>query len=282
MNWRDISLSSPNQLAGLGLGFIALHLTLTWLITKHADQVLLNGLFWGAIASLIWQKRDRLSVQRDRLSRFIGFALLACLLLKSVSLSPFDSAFVRLLPGWIALTLGVFTSGWCLVQYKRELLLILTLMVPQGSVSTWIEQGLGIQIQTAIAQFATFLLHYLGLDVTRRGVEITVPHGAVEVQYGCAGIPVLILLIQLSILLLMTHSANTIKRLQILILATSTAFLLSTIRVAIMTVVVNHQETFEYWHGNQGAQFFSTLAILIFVGFSNLILDNRIVVRELE
>jgi cyanoexosortase A len=255
----------PSFWLGLtGLGLIALHLTLTWKLTQQTDQMVLNVLFWGAIASLLWQRRSSLNLNSDWISSTIASVIMGLVLMKSLSLFWFESPFVRLFPGLAALSLGLLASGPRLSQYWREGLMVLTLMIPGGALSQILEPQIGVAIQTLLAQTITFLLHYTGMDVMRRGTEIVMSNGAVRVEYGCTGIPILILLIQLSILLVLLFPMRGYRQSYIFGIASTIAFALGVIRITIMSLVVNQRPVFEFWHGPPGAQIFSTLAIALF------------------
>ena len=51
-------------------------------------------------------------------------------------------------------------------------------------------------------------------------------------------------------------------------------FVLGVIRVCIMTLMIPEQVTFDYWHGAEGSQIFSTVAIMIFSGFAYWVLNR--------
>jgi len=255
----------PSFWLGLtGLGLIALHLTLTWKLTQQTDQMVLNVLFWGAIAALLWRRRSHLDLNSDWISSTIASVMIGLVLMKSLSLFWFESPFVRLFPGLAALSLGLLASGPRLNQYWREGLMVLTLMIPGGALSQFLEPQLGGAVQTLLAQTTTFLLHYAGRDVVRRGTEVVMTDGAIRVEYGCTGIPILILLIQLSILLILLFPMHRYRQIYIFGIAGVIAFALGMIRITIMSLVVNQRTVFEFWHGPPGAQIFSTLAIALF------------------
>lgn len=248
----------------VGLGVIALHLTLTWRLTQQTDQMVLNVLFWGAIASLLWQRRQTLTLTSDWVSSTIATLLMGLVLIKSLSLFWFESTYLRVFPGLAALSLGLLASGLRLKQYWREGVMILTLMIPSGTLAQMLEPWLGETIQTFLAQSTTFFLHYVGIDVIRQGTEVLMVNGAVKVEYGCTGVPIFILLIQLSILLILLFPTRMHQQGYILLLAGAIAFILSSARITIMILVVSQPDRFEYWHGPEGAQIFSTLGIILF------------------
>jgi cyanoexosortase A len=249
----------------VGVGLIALHLVLTWRLLKHSDQLILALLFWGAIAILLWRRRESLVLESDRGASLLGLALVTVLICKSLSLFWFESTFVRVFPGLAALSWALLASGCRLGQYKQEFCIVLTLMLPQGLLAQLLHQQVGSYVQVLVAQIATFLLHYGGVDVVRRGIEVVLGQKAVAVEYGCTGMPMLILLLQLSIVLLMVFPASTLRQILLVVIATLITVSLSSIRVGIMALVVNNPVTFDYWHGAQGSQVFTTLAIGLFI-----------------
>jgi cyanoexosortase A len=108
------------------------------------------------------------------------------------------------------------------------------------------------------------MLHYLGFDAVQQRTTITLNQGAVDVLFRCTGIPLLILLLQLALLFFMMFPLCQKQRMRLLITAVLIAFLLSSLRVALMAVVVNDPIAFSYWHGGNGSQLFSTGAIALF------------------
>ncbi len=256
----------------IGLGLIALHLTLTWRLTQQTDQMMLNVLFWGAIVFLLWQRRKDLNLTSDWISSLVATVLMGLVLTKSVSLFWFESTYVRLFPGVAALSLGLLASGPRLKQYWREGLIVLTLMVPSGTAAQIIEPWLGSSIQTILAQSTTFFLHYVGVDVIRQGTAVLMDDRAVTVEYGCTGVPIFILLIQLSVLLILLFPTSIYQQGYIFLLAGGITFLLSSVRISIMLLVVSQPDRFEFWHGPQGAQIFSTLGIILFALCSQMLI----------
>ncbi len=248
----------------IGIGLVCLHLILTLILTGQTQQFVLNVLFWAAISSLLWQRRASLYWRSESYFRYCGLLLLTLIVLKSCFLNRGESAFVRLMPGWIALSLGLITSGYRLQQYSQEFLLIMTMMLPQGWLSRLMQQPMGLPLQTLIAQSATYLLHYGGFEVMRQGTQVILPRGAVNVDYGCTGVPLLILLLQLSVLFVLMFPTTVWQKWLVPLWASIIAFSLSSVRVAIMALAVNSPQVFDFWHGKIGSQWISTLSILVF------------------
>jgi cyanoexosortase A len=250
--------------AASGLGLIYLHLLLTWKFTNNPDQFLLNLIFWGAIVRLIRQKRTSLKMQSGWSSCTIGSLLMGLLLSKSISLFASESEFIRLFPGFAGLALAFVTTGWKLSIYRREFVLVLLLMLPPGLLGHILELAVGSSIQKIIAQSAAFVMHYFGISLISQDITIFFKTGALKVEYACTGIPIWILLLQLSSLLIITLRIRRTEIIKMLIMATGLTWALATIRVVIMAAVMTQPASFDYWHGTAGGQIFSTIAIVLF------------------
>lgn len=247
-----------------GLGLIYLHLLLTWKFTNNSDQLLLNLIFWGTIVRLIGQKRTCLKIQRNWFSATIGSLLMGLILSKSISLFPAESEFIRLFPGFAGLALALVTTGWKLSLYRREFAIVMLLMLPPGLLGRLVELAIGSSIQKIIAQSAAFLMHYFGVNLIAQGSTIVFKTSAVKVEYACTGIPIWILLLQLSGLIMIGLGLKRTELMSMLAMATGLTWALATIRVVVMASVMTQPASFEYWHGTAGGQIFSTIAIVLF------------------
>jgi len=261
-------------LSGIGIGLILLHLLLIWKLTGQTDQILLSGLFWLAIAQKLWRRRQQFHWQSDGIASAIGLLLMAMTLVKSVSLFWVEATFIRLLPGLIAVSLGLLAAGWRLQQFWRELLLVIPLILPRGLLVQALDSAIGLPIRTLTAQSSSFILHYLGFTVIRHGTVIELPNGAVDVLLGCTSIPPLILLLQLAILFIAFFPIAPVQYPRILAATVAIAFTVSSLRIALMSVVVTDASRFAYWHGAQGSQIVSTIAIILFGEFCRSLLNH--------
>lgn len=266
---------SPNRVFAItGGGLILLHLLLTWKWTGSTDQFVLNVLFWMAIVLLLWHKRFHLHLQSSRFASGLGALLMGLLLVKSLSLLQAEPEFIRLFPAWAALSFGLIASGFRLRQYWREILIILTLVIPPGSVERFVEWSIGSKIQALIAKSTAFVLHYIGFNVVYKGTEIASTKGMVRVEYACTGINILFLLLQLSILVQLVFPVYGWRCRNLFPIAILLAWALVTLRVALMVTAIDNRSTFEYWHGEQGSQIFSTVAIVAFACLSHWLLEE--------
>ncbi|MCC0179309.1 archaeosortase/exosortase family protein [Waterburya agarophytonicola K14] len=116
-------------LALIGIGLISLHLYLSELFSK-AGSVSHNSLFWMVVLFSIWEKRDRLQLESDRISSFCGTALISLVLYKSLHLFP-DDFFLRISPLLSLIGWGLLGSGIKgIKQYSQEIFLLSFLAIP--------------------------------------------------------------------------------------------------------------------------------------------------------
>src|SRR5919202_4232285 len=101
--------NSQFWLLAIAAGLIAIHLTLAY----RTDKINLLGnsiLFWLAVSSLVWNKRASLSLESGIFASSVGTAILALVLLKTMSLP--DGYFLLLLPFISGVALGLLASGF--------------------------------------------------------------------------------------------------------------------------------------------------------------------------
>ncbi len=261
LNWRAIH-ERPVRFAAIGIGLTLLHLILTWRLMRQTDQLVINALFWFAILGTMLNRLD--NTRGARSPRVIGLALLGVIAARSCAIPPGEAWFVRLFPALAVLSLGLLLSGFRLTQHWRAGLLLMPLMIPRGLLEKWAEGLIGQPVQLMTAKFAAFVLHYAGYDTVQRNTIITLDQGAVDVLFRCTGVPLLILLFQLALLFFVIFPLSRLQRVKIILAAIAIAFLLSSLRVAMMAVVVQDRLAFDYWHGGNGSQIFSTGAIVLF------------------
>jgi cyanoexosortase A len=264
---KSIHLTSVSRLKNaqfwllaIAAGLIAIHITLTW---KSDNGSLLGNslLFWIAISSIIWEKRDSLNLESGVFSSFFGLSIVGILLLKSASLTSFGG-FLFLFPFIVAVAIALIASGFRgLKQYKGELLVLFLIYAPKLLPSFLINH-----ITLLTAKFATFILWYTGFEVTRSGVYVYLPTGSIEVALGCSGIQIVFQQLGLAIIFLLMFPLNRQQKILAPIVAATLGFVVNGIRVALMGVIVakGSQEAFEYWHDGDGSLIFSMIAVILF------------------
>ncbi len=261
------------------ISFAILYLNLTWKTTADIDRITTDSLFWGAILWLLWRRRDKLSLNSDLVSTFLGLLLIVLVLFKSISLFEFESTLIPLIPCFAALGLALLASGFQgLCQYWRELFFAWFLFFPTGVIGHFSDRILHITILNA--KFATYFLYYFGFDVASQGNEVLLSlpqmgNFKAIVDYPCAGVPMILLMLKLSLLLVTFFPLKKAQRLWLPSVALGIGFFLGVIRVCILTLAIPNPAQFEYWHGSNGSQIFSTLAILIFSFFCYFVLNRQ-------
>ena len=261
------------------VGVALLYLKLFWQTTADIDLLMTNGLYWGAIIWLLWNRQADLHYRSGVVASFIGLTLLGSIISKALNLFWFESPLLPLLPFSTAIALALIASGFKgLTQYKQELFFAWFLFFPEGVIGHFIDRL--VQITLLNAKFATYVLYYLGFDVASQGnqVLLSLPElGEFRaiVDYPCAGVPMILLMLKLGLLLIAFTSLSRQEKLLIPSFSIVLGFFLGVIRVTILTLLIPNGERFAYWHGSQGSQIFSTLAIAIFAGFCYWILEKK-------
>ena len=255
-----------------------LYLNLTW-NAGDIDLVTTSGFYWGAIIWLLWRKRDRLNYDSDIVSSCLGLFLLGLTISKTLNLFWFESTLLPLFPFIIAIALALIASGFKgLSQYWQELFFAWFLFFPEGAIGHAIDNIVRITILNA--KFATYFLYYIGFDVASKGnqVLLSLPElGQFKaiVDYPCAGVPMILLMLKFALLLISLTSLSKQEKLIVPAFSIVLGFLLGVVRVSILTLLIPNPTKFDYWHGAQGSQIFSTLAITIFAGFCYWILERK-------
>jgi cyanoexosortase A len=228
-------------------------------------------LFWAAVWSLLWPKRNILKLESGAFSSFVGTFLLALVLLKSTFISGYD-VFLRISPLISALGVALLASGFKgLKQYWRELLILCFLAPSPGAMA------LLIDISKLTAKFATVILWYLGFNVSNQGVYVNLPTGGVEVYSGCSGIESILYMLGLAVVFLVMFDSRWHYKIIVPVVAIFIAFVVNGFRVALMAVLVANstKEALEYWHKGDGSMLFSMVSVLIFGLFCLFILPSE-------
>lgn len=268
-------------LGAIAACLIVFHLNVGWRLNGSVDQLSIGLLFWGAALTLVWQRRDSLNLESNTVSGFSGLLLIGLILFRSLSVKNQDDLLNDISPFISMLGLALLASGARgLKQYWRELVIVLTLSIPVATLSSLIESKVGVS--TLVAKFSTFALWYLGFDVSREGVNVMLPKGAIEIYSGCSGLDAMLLLLRLAILFVLLFPLKPYEKLLGPVVAVLLAFMVNGVRVTLMAVLVasSNQEAFAYWHGAAGSQIFSVLSLLLFGLFCRLLLRQTSSLRE--
>lgn len=250
--------SSKFWLVGIAAGLVAIHLTVTFRLGDF-NLLSISALFWLAVSLLVWRKHSSLRLESGVLSSCLGATIIAAILLKITSLT--GGQFIRLSPFISAVGLALLASGWKgFKQYWQELLVLFFLGIPNIVLSSLID------LSKFTAQFAAFILWYLGFEVSRQGVHVTLPRGGIEVYAGCSGLESMTHLLSLAVVYLIMFPTDWTKKVLVPVLAISLAFAVNGFRVALMAVLAasSNLEAFEYWHTGDGSVIFSMISVFIF------------------
>ena len=260
------------------VSFAVLYLNLVWKTTGNIDRLTTDSLFWIAILCLLWQKRHKLNLRSSLFSTCFGLVLIVLVLVKSFSLFWFESTLIPLVPIFISFGLALIASGFKgLSQYWRELFFAWFLFFPVGVLGNAIDKLTRI---TAInAKLASFLLHYLGFNVASQNNQIFLHlpdsgNFTALVDYPCAGVPMIVLMLKISLLLIAFFPLPKKERILVPLVSLGIGFSLGVIRVGILSLLLPEKAKFDYWHGSAGSQIFSTLAIIIFSLFCHSVLKK--------
>lgn len=259
MNSLKLLQSPKYWLLAIATGLIAIHITLT----GRSDNIDVFGtsvLFWGTGSVLLWEKKDSLDFESGAVATFVGTLLIALVLLKSVSFSGYD-IFLRISPLISTLGVGLIASGFKgLKQYWQELLIVGFIAIPPGLILKLID------VAPFTAKFTHFILHYLGINVTRQGVHLIIENASLEVASGCTGVTAMLQLLGMAMLVLLMFPTNVPQKILVPISATAIAFVVNGVRVALMTYLLAYygEKAFEYWHYGDGSLIFSMIGVAIF------------------
>lgn len=259
MDWLQ-KLQKPNYwLVAIAAALAALHLT----ILDRADQpnlLAISILFWLAIASLVWDKREDLKLESGVFSSCFGVSLIVLVILRSISPAGYH---VLISPFLSGLGLCLMASGIKrLYDYWKELLILgLLLLYP---VLVGILKAVDLPIITA--KFAASTLWAAGFQAYREGLFIILPTGRVEVYEACSGVEAIILMLYVAILFLLMIPISKVQSFICVILAALLGFIINGLRVGLLAILVayNQNKAFEYWHGGDGGFVFSMISVFLF------------------
>lgn len=276
----NITLSSMNKKTWATISIISLgilYFNLLWKTTKDIDTLSTDVLFYIAICALLWRRKNSLVYGGSSIFSCLGLALLTVLTIKVTTLYSFEATLIPLLPFFAAISLALISCGIRgLTQFKKEIFFAWFLFFPTGVIGHFFDNS--IKITVLNAKFATYILYYVGFDVANYGNQVILnlfenQYKAV-VDYPCAGVPMILLMLKLSLLLVCFFPFSKTQKTIIPLVSIAIGFILGVIRVCILTLLIPEPAKFDYWHGSSGDGIFSTLAIMIFAGFAYFMLEK--------
>ncbi len=251
-------------LAILG-ALIVINLQLNWRLTTNLSQLTISIFFWFAALSLIYQKRHNLKLESDFFSTIMGILLIVWVLVRNANQTSNDDILQYLSPFFSAIGVALLASEIKEIkQYWQPLTTVFFLSLPNLTIINLMEKTMKISLLSA--KICNFVLWYLGFPVYRQGVIVILPKGAIEIYAGCAGIDIIILLLQLSVIFFFFFNGKTYQKLLLPMVAIALALVVNSGRLVLMALLVNssNQAAFDYWHGAEGAQIFCNISIVLF------------------
>lgn len=248
--------------ATLAMSLALFHLTLV-------DQGEVKNLFslslliWLTLASLLWDKRDRLTFTSDLPSTLLGTAIFLLMLIRSLNRNELNGYLLPLIGG---LSLMLIISGsQRLREYWREII-ILSLLIICRFLATFLKT---IDLPTLTAKFSSLILGAIGFSVQREGVILQLSTGRVEVYGACSGVDSILLMFCVSVLFLFLIPVNAIQKVVCVVVGVLIGFIVNSLRVALLAVLVNANQMpfFVYWHSDDGSLLFAAIAVGLFGAF---------------
>ncbi|WGV28997.1 cyanoexosortase A system-associated protein [Halotia branconii] len=251
--------------------FAILHLHIVSNHPVEGDNISFYVLYWLGILFLLWQNQ-----QQDYIttwfSNLLGLGLTLIVIIRPLHLWSLDLLLFRFGPVVAVFGLGLLSFGFSGIKYHWRLFLLLCLMLsPYGFINEIF--AFRLHFSELTATISAFSLHYLGLKATARDAFVTLPTGQVEVLYYCTGGLLILWLLKLTLLIMIVIIRLTWQqRLGLISCAVFTGFIVGCIRVALLAVVVNNHNLFEYWHSYTGGALFMALATITYAALCNWIL----------
>jgi cyanoexosortase A len=235
------------------------------------EEITFYALYWGGILYLLWQNRHQENTP-SWVSSWLGVGILFIVIFRPLHLWHLDLMLFRYAPIVAGLGLGLFSFGFLgFKQHWRLFLLLCLMLFPFAFINEIFDYRLHFSEITA--SISAFSLHYIGFQVIHYGDIIKLPTGQVRVLYGCTGGLLIVWLTKLTLLIMIVFFPLSWRRRSALVISTiCVGFFIGCIRVALLAIVVNNKNLFEYWHGPTGGSIFMTLATITYAVICNWIL----------
>ncbi len=247
---------------------IAINIALQFRLGENIDDNAMVILTWAVAILLVVRNRANFKFESTPSAIAVGTLLIIWVLIKSLlTRRVFDILFI-LTPLVSTLGVALIASGWKgLRLYWQPLLLTATLGIPVPFLFAAIEKFIPVNVFTA--QFANSVLWYGGVKVAQQGITIVSQYGAVEVARGCAGLPPIFMLLRITLMFVLVFPVSRFHMWIMFPAAMAIAFIVNSVRVALLVIISNQTEAFKYWHHGDGSQIFSIVAVSMLLGLCN-------------
>ncbi len=237
--------------------------------------------FVAAAVYVGWRDRRQLQWQGDFLGTGLGLGLLGWVLGRGHwarrYLSP-DDTLASVMPAVAALAWYLLASGSRgLGQHWRGLLCLGLAALPLKPLFGALALIRGY-VTVVDAQFAHYLLWYLGFDAVRQGSEVVLAGRAIDIYEDCSSFAAVYLLLRLALVLMLVFPLSRRWQGGLVLAAIALGVFVNGVRMVLLAwLLANGQEdAFRFWHGPgaPGNQIFSTLTIVVFGLLANLGLEQ--------
>lgn len=236
-----------------------IHFLLGLYLGKQAF-LMMSLLLWASMAILLWDRRQQLKINQDKLSIFLGYVLVAAVLVISI-VRPGEKVLgffpLAAYSGWFLIFIGAAQGRF----YLKEFCILAIFGIPKLVPDT------AFGLAPVTAKVAAYALWYLGYPVSlNKDVYIQVPNGGVEVVPACSGINLILHMLSISVIFLCVFPPRRSHCIPFIIIAMLLGFLMNGARVAMLAALSPPQFSaqFHYWHSASGASLFVLLTLVIY------------------
>lgn len=247
---------------------IAINVTLVVRLAEDVDEIAIQILTWSVAIFLAMRDRRQYKFSTSPTAIATGSLLVIWVLIKSLLTRRTTDILFILTPLMGTVGIALIASGWQgIKQYWRPILLAANLGIPITFLFAAIEKVVPVNVFTA--QFANAVLWYGGAKVSQNGITIISQFGAVEVARGCAGLPPILMLLRITMMFVLVFPVRQIHMWIMFFAAAAIAFIINSMRVALLVVISADNGAFKYWHDGDGSQIFSVIAVSLLLWLCN-------------
>ena len=255
------------------LSIASLLIALNWHFSEYNSTYLL---FWCAALSIAWRRKDELKLESNIFATAIGLFLISWLLFRGAVNSNEIDVLTIFYPTISVLGICLLASkATSIKQYWKEITIVALTGIPWEHLL----YAFSITEKTSIfdAQISRTMLWYAGFDVHQVGNLVVLPTGTIKIAGACSSVALLGLMLQSCLVMCLYFTVTKKQKIVLLSCATLIAFGVNGIRLCLMALLVANdaQDAFKYWHGDEGAEIFTTGAILLLAGIYWLLIRKK-------
>lgn len=230
---------------------------------------------------LLWQQRQPLAkLQASAEDRWLGHLIVG----GGIGLAPFCyfSEWSQKLV-WVLILVGIACSIWGIrffKQYALPAVLVAIGFFPEPTTFgrlVWRAFLPPDILERFMAWSGGLGLQFIGQPATVADTVITLPSGAVQVNWGCSGFDMASIMALTGLLLGFFLKQKTSKVMLIVGLGAVLALCANIPRIMLMAIAAAYwgEEAFHFWHGFWGGQIFSTILMTIYYYVLMAVVNRR-------